>query len=81
MRLAMEMYNNHLWLSIALYPPLSFPFPQTPFYHHPSCKMPLFNPLNAKTIVAPLIFPPFFSPHQIFEIPKSCKGIEDAIAY
>ncbi|KAK4719066.1 hypothetical protein R3W88_017404 [Solanum pinnatisectum] len=34
MRLAIETYNNHSWLSIVLQPPLSFPFPQISFYHH-----------------------------------------------
>ncbi|KAH0652418.1 hypothetical protein KY290_030851 [Solanum tuberosum] len=71
MRIAMETYNNHLWLSTVLQPPLSFPFPQIPFYHYPSWEMPLFNPLNVTQIVEPLIFPPFFSPHQIPEIPES----------
>ncbi|KAH0737420.1 hypothetical protein KY290_036125 [Solanum tuberosum] len=44
MRLALETYNNHLWLSTVFHPPLSFPFPQIPFYHHPTWEEPLFNP-------------------------------------
>ncbi|KAK4710057.1 hypothetical protein R3W88_004570 [Solanum pinnatisectum] len=34
MRLAMDTYNNHLWLSTVLQPLLSFPFPQIPFHYH-----------------------------------------------
>ncbi|KAH0705475.1 hypothetical protein KY290_010166 [Solanum tuberosum] len=30
MRIAMKTYNNHLWLSTVLQPPLSFPFPRDP---------------------------------------------------
>ncbi|KAH0635699.1 hypothetical protein KY289_035614 [Solanum tuberosum] len=58
MRLALETYNNHLWLSTFLQPPLSFPFPQIPFYHHPTWEMHLFNPFSRPTNMEPIIFLP-----------------------
>ncbi|KAH0725624.1 hypothetical protein KY284_001489 [Solanum tuberosum] len=67
MRLAMETYNNHLWLSTVLQPPLSLLFPQIPFYHHPTCEMPLFNPFNPVATVEPILFPLLCFPHQVPE--------------
>lgn len=52
---------------MVLQPPLSFPFPQIPFYHHPTCEMPLFNPFNQVSNVEPLFFPAFLYPYQIPE--------------
>lgn len=67
-RLEVQMYNNHLWLSTILQPPMNFPFPQLPSYHHLTWERPLFNPLSPPINIEPLYSPPpFFHPHQMLK--------------
>lgn len=67
MRLAMETYNNYLWMTTILQPPLNLHFPQIPFYHMPTWEMPLFNPLTQPPNMETPLFPPFLFQQQVSE--------------
>lgn len=45
-RVGMEAFNNHLWVSSLFQHPMVPPPPQIPFFLFPSWEMPLLNPLQ-----------------------------------
>lgn len=46
MRMEMENYNNHVWMSSVLHPPLNYQFPVMPFVHVPTWETSLHPPQN-----------------------------------
>lgn len=54
------------FITSVLQPPLTIPFLQLPFYHIPTCKLPLFNPLIQSTQMENQA-PPFMYQHQILK--------------
>ncbi|KAH0638824.1 hypothetical protein KY285_035410 [Solanum tuberosum] len=68
MRLALETYNNHLWLSTVFHPPSELSFHSNSFLPPPHLGGASFQPpLSQPTNMEPIIFPPFFFPHQVPE--------------